>query len=279
MKKQKFILAITLISTLMLSSCTFDKQSSIEPPKSNVTSPISNSEMKQKTNSDVKADTDKEFARYKEIYPNETDIADKITPVIQKLESDNKGYTNYVINFSESYHVTLTIELPEQLSIRLYSDDERLYASLKDMGVQPFYSSAVGICDKDNNIIGGISSTTIMCPDDLVKGVDNSAIVYQGLFTGMGNTWDLGYKQTSLTDTECTATTYICYPDYGIKDIYPRDYARLNNMPDLGGERYFLNKAILSYNTDKLKYVAIEIDFDCISDEELLSVAKSIKLS
>lgn len=279
MKKRRFMLTIALIFTLILSSCTFDKQNSIESPKSNGTSSISNSEMEQKTNSDVKFDTDKEFARYKELYPNETDIADLITPVIQKSEGDNKGYTEYVINFLESYPFTLTIELPEQLSTRLYSDDERLYASLKDMGVQPFYSSAVGICDKENNIIGGISSTTIMCPDDLVKGANNSVVVYQGLFTGMGNTWDLGYKQISLTETECTATTYICYPDYGIKDVYPRDYARLNNMPDLGGERYFLNKAILSYNTDKLKYVAIEIDFDCISDEELLSVAKSIKLS
>lgn len=279
MKKRRLMLTIALISTFILSSCAFDKQNNIEPSKNDTVSSISNSEMKRKTNSDVKADTDKEFARYKEFYPDEMDIADKITPVIQKSESENNGYTKYVINFFEAYNVTLAIELPEQFSIRLYNEGERLYASLKDMGVEPFYSSAVGICYKENNVIGGISSTTIMYPDDLVKGADNSVAVYQGLFTGMGNTWDLGYKQISLNETECTATTYICYPDYGIKDVYPRDYARLNNMPELGGERYFLNKAILSYNTEQLKYVAIELDFDCISDEELLSVAKSVKLS
>lgn len=279
MKNTIFTLAVTLILILIFSSCAYYEKNSREPTKNDVISSTSIVEMKRKSNSDVKTDTDKEFARYKELYPSMNDIVDIVTPVIQKAESNNKGYTNYVVDFFDTYNVTLTIELPEQLSVRLYNEGERLYADLGGMGVEPFYSSSVGICDKDNNVIGGISSNTIMYPDDLTPGADNGVLVYQGLFTGMGNTWDIGYNSIYLTETVCTATTYIAYPDYGIKDIYPLDFARLGNLPSLGGEKYYFNKAILSYNTDKLKYVAIEIDFDCITDEELLSVAKSVKLS
>lgn len=285
----KKILSVALVLTFVLGfvGCAKNEEdipSSSEPPTSMVVSsePVSSekptsseepvSSKPRLSESDVRADTDKEYARYKELYPNEKDcIADKLTPVIQKSESDNNGYTNYVVDFFDVYNVTLTIELPEQLSIRLYNDNERLYASLKDAGGQPFYSSSVGISDKDDNVIGGISSATIMYPDDLELGVDCSAIIYQGcLFTGMGNAWDIGYNPVYQTDTELTATTYKSYPDYGLKDL-PLDFARLGNSIGLGGgERYFFNKGILSYNTDKLKYVAVEIDFDYISDEELL---------
>lgn len=280
MKKSLDMMSVVLVFALILSSCASQEENSIKPPKDDIVSSVSNLETERKSNSDVKADTEKELARYQELYPNMNNIVDKATPIIQELENSNQGYREYVVDFSEAYKITLSIRLPEQLSIRLYDEGERCYADLGGIGVEPFYSSAVGICDKDNNIIGGISSTTIMYPDDLTPGADNSALIYQGLFTGMGNTWDIGYNPIYQTDTECTATTYISYPDYAIEDIYPKDFARIGNSVYLGGgERYFFNKAILSYNTEKLKYVAIEIDFDCITDEELLSAAKSIKLS
>lgn len=280
MKKIIFTLTVTLLSALILSSCAFHKENNIDPSENDMMSSISESEIEQKTENDVIADTNKEFARYQELYPDEMDIADIVTPVIQKSESDNKGYTNYVVDFFDAYNATLTIELPEQFSVRLYNESERLYASLKDMGVAPFYSSAVCISDKENNVIGGISSATIMYPDDLIPGVDQGPLVYQGLFTGMANTWDFKYNPIYLTDTECTATTYMSYPDYALKETYPRDFARVGNLSSLGGgSSYYYNKGILSYNTQQLKYVAIEMDFDCISDEELLSVAKSVKIS
>lgn len=286
MKKHIGTLTVLLVSILMLSGCASPaNNSNSEPAKNDASSSVSsssemNSEAKRKTDSEVKADTDKERARYRELYPDvpiEVGISDKVTPVIQKIESNNKGYARYVVDFFEAYGVTLTIELPEQLSIRLYNENEREYASIKDM-VEPFYSSAVCISDKEDNVIGGISSATIMYPDALIPGADNGPYVYQGLFTGMGYTWDYEYKAISTTETECTAISYISYPDSALKDYFPLDYARLGNLPG-EGDRYFFNKAILSYNIDKLKYVAIEFDFDGISDDEWLSVAESIKLS
>lgn len=116
-----------------------------------------------------------------------------------------------------------------------------------------------------SSLVGNIS-----CSDFDLYRDENGDIpymsVYNQIMMGSGGGWDGEYTPISSTKDRCTA---VCKPWRRI-DVPGVSGAALANAVD---------KGILSYDANLLKYVAIFLNDQSVTEQQLQSIAKSVKLS
>lgn len=194
-----------------------------------------------------------------------------------KEESSKKPNAIDEIQFSDSIKVAL--ELPEDFKTLTTVDSTLGFYNIFSMVMPEPQTFNI---THNGDIVGAITlvSTEKTLNDETIqsfKESKNPRIIYQGIMTGMNNTWDIKYNVILENETEGTATSFV----YHKKDFITDDLSHFG-QPFLDEEddvNNYYNKAVLGYNLELKKYVAIEFYYDSITDEQIKTIAKTLKIS
>jgi len=166
------------------------------------------------------------------------------------------GKTEYNASIYETEPFDLSLELPNDWTLK-----ERVSPDWNDVGIAlSGVWSILDIYNADGNCVGAVGYNTY----ELYEGAEDvPAAIYNQIALGNNYYFDVreSYKIVNESDSGTTATVDVYYS------------ASINN----GTEK--INQGIVSYNKDLLVYIAIELASEFVSDDEWLSIAKSIKFA
>lgn len=179
----------------------------------------------------------------------------KVFPLRDDGTAPSVKTTATTVTFTDKFGdiLNLSLTLPKGFSMKQSSAD---YNGTPAQSVDIYFG---------NSIVGGIFCSSF----DLYQseGGDISYMsVYGEFMMGSMATWDNEYTEVYKTKTSSTAT---CKPISRI------------TVPGVSGAAlaYSESRGILSYNTELLKYAAISFDLTALTDNQLQSIAKTVKLS
>lgn len=195
-----------------------------------------------------------------------------------------KWKTNYNAKVYEIEPFVLNIDFPNGWSIKEVDQS--------DAGVKPYHYlnhtlfSLVDVFDENSNCIGTIGYNIYASNSETDENPEN---IYS--YIGIGNNYQFDvrnvYKVVQKNEKGDTAITDVLYSEAFFEgvdssilksirkvDSDDSEYLLLNHE----GFGVYYNKGILSYNRERLVYIAMEIDKTAITTEQLDVMAKSIVL-
>jgi len=150
---------------------------------------------------------------------------------------------------------TLAIDLPEGWTVKLPAEEER----------KTSYAFTPVYLFKGETFMGSIGYNVFELYEDTTEE-NFYRSVYNQLMLGSMYNWNREYTPVRETENSCSATCRI-----------------MTKTPEKGqsaaaADEVFL-PGVLSYNIDMLVYVAIQLEEDAVTDEQLKTIAESINLS
>lgn len=175
--------------------------------------------------------------------------------VVVTFPAYQEGKTAYNAKIYETKPFELHMALPDGWSVRQPQDKTPSMSGFTPMEIYSGKEQA------------GVVSFNVF---EQMEGVPEDRfyrMVYNQLMLGATVNWDNGYTPVAGTDTACTATCQVMRKDNG-----PEWAGR---MPDAPVHR---SPGILSYDEKLLVYIAMDFQAGSVTDEQLRTVARSIRL-
>ena len=181
-------------------------------------------------------------------------------------------------------NIVVDMMLPRGFTVLKTDDKSKIYSTFDLNRLHD--TERFNIADEDGDIVVAVSLTAMESEEDAVNSGFNPNALYRVFnFSPEKYNWNNGYTPVTPHGREGAGTTEVYYrSDIGesilvankagaahfkIEEAYDSDgHARLN----------LYNKGVLAYNLDLMKYAAVELNYDCVTDEQLKDTAKTIRI-
>lgn len=175
----------------------------------------------------------------------------------------DSGKTEYNAAIYEITPFTLTLVLPSDWTVEEAEIPKEDAFSLHYLNYRVW--SIMDILNGAGDCVGSVGYNVY----ELYEGAeDNPQAIYNQIALGNGYRFDVteAYTPVITTDSSCTAITNVLY-----------SAAFMEGWKQEPAEK--VNRGILSYDKNRLVYIAAEFDSDRISEEQLRAIAESINFS
>ena len=190
------------------------------------------------------------------------EAAGNLQTVVFPAYTDEK--TQYNASIFEIPPFTLSVELPEGWTIHQKGEGDTAY------GIAGAWSG-MGIYDADQQYVGAVAYNTY---EEYEGAEDTPQAIYNQI--ALANHYSFNaqpadttpggaYVPVKETSSGVTATT----------EVY---LSAIFNQQAGYGDTETYNKGILSYNKERLVYVAFEFASDALTDEQLTQIAQSVEI-